>query len=317
MMADVQTQFLRKFGNKLAPSHDESMDKFPTVGFQYIIIFNYLFLNYFQDSFKTSKCSTCLKSFSSAYNLNRHRKLVHGYSKTQINKGQQNKIQTHDRDDVSDTSDIPKKKQRVGGANIKKENMETNWEYWSTIVSETLNQMEKLPDNNKNLLQEPFVGEFLWKLWENIMQKIQFVEYMENEDEVYEKIKNTAKIFISKQQIDKAEAYDKAWEDRKFLVLRFLNNHIDKINSLMLLKLVNNMIDKSKKLQDNNDDEENEEVENDDDDDESENEDDVEDEGPDEVNTEDDDEDEEVEEEEEENEDEPKTRFVLRHGINS
>jgi hypothetical protein len=100
-------------------------------------------------------------------------------------------------------------------------------DYWETMIAETCREMElhKEIKNPKELMKEPMLGEFLEELRQNIENKMKFADYMQNEDKVYKEIHSTAERYEEKD-LDEDEAFEKAWNKRKYLLIRLLRDNL-------------------------------------------------------------------------------------------
>ena len=103
--------------------------------------------------------------------------------------------------------------------------------YWRNIVMDAI-EAEGADGIRvaKQVLQEPFLSGFVNAMKGVVEEKIQFVKYMEEEDETYQKINDTIDRF-EREAYDRDEAVSTAWHDRRFLVSRVIEENLDLIEN--------------------------------------------------------------------------------------
>jgi len=65
-------------------------------------------------------------------------------------------------------------------------------------------------------------------MFSKLDDRIKFVEYMNEDDEVYGKIQETG-LEYKERNLDEDEANEKAWDDRKFLLKKLLRKYYNVI----------------------------------------------------------------------------------------
>ena len=110
---------------------------------------------------------------------------------------------------------------------------EVQWKHWEQLIKLTINEMEnEMPKEAKDLLHEPCLSIFMEKMLENLEKYMTFTQNMKDDDPIYAKIQKTADTYED-QNMEEGEAFEKAWNDRKILIKRFLRDHIDDIEYLI------------------------------------------------------------------------------------
>ncbi len=105
---------------------------------------------------------------------------------------------------------------------------DVDWNYWTDVIEHAISYMSNIPQNAKQLLQKPFLEEFLDELRESVEWKINLGNYMLYDDPIYLEVKKNAKK-IRKQEPLTDAAFEKAWEQRQYLIKRFIRENLDKI----------------------------------------------------------------------------------------
>ena len=248
------------------------------------------------------QCRYCHKTFSSSSNRHRHEKSLH--SNVKPSKAMKRMLdECNDSDEWSDSDNVIAKKIKAGKAtnitNDKEDSdnkdksstqeaassvgpinfydddytlFDTNdskrsWGYWEELVSEAIQQISDGPEDAKEILKESYFDEFLESLYELVDKQLKFVDYMTKNDPVFKQIQGTARRYMAEMAIGQGEAFEKAWNDRKYLLKRYLRHHIGDIQ--------NEIFDGKKDEEESNDDDESEDKDDDSgDDDEDDNDDD-------------------------------------------
>ncbi len=108
---------------------------------------------------------------------------------------------------------------------------EAEWKFWSLLVKESLKSMPKLPENAQELLLEsPYLTDFFDKMRQNMEDRIKVSDYMRYEDPIYGQLKATADRYVEEKGLEQDEAFEKAWEERKYLLKRYLRHHSHEID---------------------------------------------------------------------------------------
>ena len=149
-----------------------------------------------------TRCRFCERKFYSSSNRSRHEAQIHNNSKV-------------DRADSEMEDD-------------ENQEIESGEDYWSSLIVRTFDEMDLQSEieNGNEILGEPILSQFLEELRENLEKRMKFAQYMEEEDETYREIQNTANQY---KDLDSDEAFEKAWNERKYLLKRLLRDHMDVI----------------------------------------------------------------------------------------
>ena len=157
-------------------------------------------------------CHYCNKTFYSTSNRARHEKAMHGGS-------------TIGAGDPSDGEEEEEEEE---------EEEPFEWKHWRKLIKQTIKQMDtKTPSDTNYLLQEPHLSNFLDKMRERMEKCMEFCRYMKNVDPIYKKIQNTSNKYKKNHGLEEGEAFEKAWNDRSFLLKRFLRDHSEEIDDLL------------------------------------------------------------------------------------
>lgn len=109
-----------------------------------------------------------------------------------------------------------------------------DWDAWDTIIVETCDQLPEINasiQTSQDLLKEPHVNVFLETLFDQLTERLQFSHHIESENELFNKLQQTANKFLeSDQGYNNSEALKKAWQERKILVIDMLLEHEKTIN---------------------------------------------------------------------------------------
>ncbi len=153
------------------------------------------------------QCRFCEHKFYSSSNRHRHEAQIHNSKK-----GCKSDSEMSDEEES----------QEVGSGE----------DYWSTLISRTFDEMDLQSEieNGDEILCEPMLSQFLEELRENLEKRMKFAQYMEEEDETYREIQNTANQY---KDLDSDEAFEKAWNERKYLLKRLLRDHMDVVENEM------------------------------------------------------------------------------------
>ena len=119
--------------------------------------------------------------------------------------------------------------------------------FWSRIIREVWNQESYGVETLAEVLKEPYLSEFINDVQKLFEGRLEFAQHMENDDEVYDKIKKTIDRYESKGY-DTQEATELAWQERRFL----LRNIIE--------ECVKNLVDEEEEGDDENVDDETEDT---------------------------------------------------------
>ena len=102
---------------------------------------------------------------------------------------------------------------------------------WSILINETFEGMylESEIENANEILSDPLLSQFLEELRENLEKIMKFADNMKEEDETHQAIQKTTNQYENHDDDD--EAFDKAWNERKYLLKRLLHDHIEVIEN--------------------------------------------------------------------------------------
>ena len=158
----------------------------------------------------SSLCRFCNRRFSS--NSNRHRHESQFHSK-EIDKNNCNMDENNEEQEAEDTDS-------------------DSQNHWPTLIQEICEKMDLQTEISEatEVLVEPLLTEFLEELRENLEKRIKFVDYMKEEDKTYQEIQSTADQYNG---LDEDEAFEKAWNDRKYLLKRLIREHIEVIENVL------------------------------------------------------------------------------------
>ncbi len=160
----------------------------------------------------SKRCRFCQKLLSSCSNRVRHEKMMHPEKANSWSK--ENRGGTHQMDESDEEADDDK----------------LEWKYWQKLIKQAIGKMgTDIPENGKELLREPHLSSFLEKIRHNLEKRMTFAQYMDFYDPIYAQIQKTADGYEENHEMDDGEAFEKAWENRKYLLKRFFRNHIDEI----------------------------------------------------------------------------------------
>ena len=185
-------------------------------------------------------CQYCNQRFYSKFNLHRHQLRFH---RALMEFGQEiNEMeseigsQNSDNAEESEEKDIFDEDGSDSQRSEKEEESESedDYDHWQVLINETFKEigLHKEIKNPKEILREPLLSEFLEELRENLETRMKFADYMQNEDKVYQEIQNTAERH-SRKDLEEDEAFEKAWDDRKYLLKRLIRDNLDVIKSAM------------------------------------------------------------------------------------
>ena len=106
----------------------------------------------------------------------------------------------------------------------------SSWFYWSKIIMQAIDEIgnDELVDVEK-ILKDPFFNNFLEKLYEILSKNMEFARYMKENDKMYRQIKQTSKIYIKELNFKPREAFEKAWNERQFLIKQYIRDHLEDI----------------------------------------------------------------------------------------
>ena len=187
-------------------------------------------------------CQYCHQRFYSSFNLHRHqlrfhRALMEFAQEDQEINDMESETGSQDSNNINEdeTNDAPESEDETNDE-PKSEEFDTDdeYDYWQILINETFKEMglHKEIKNPKEILLDPILTEFLEELRENLEGRMKFAEYMQNQDKVYQEIQNTAERH-SRKDLDEDEAFEKAWNERKYLLKRLIRDNLNVIKSAM------------------------------------------------------------------------------------
>ena len=109
-----------------------------------------------------------------------------------------------------------------------------SWSHWKILITEAVEEMGKQPSEAAEILKDPYFDDFIEKVRESLSKQIRFADYVKRKDKVFNAIQKSANLFIREMKLSKGEAFEKAWNERKYLLKRFLRNHLEEIQDEVL-----------------------------------------------------------------------------------
>ena len=169
-------------------------------------------------------CAHCSSLFSSSSNRLRHERLFH--SEMDNEKVDSETLESEDEQDEATNEQCDHHEEDDSGTDSDEEQVCSLWNevVRAACVGSQLN-------NREMVLKEPFLSDFVDKMKEFVENRIQFVQSMEL-DEQYTKINETIDKFEN-DGYDREEAVDTAWHNRRFLVRRIIEHHLDTVKEMM------------------------------------------------------------------------------------
>ena len=177
-------------------------------------------------------CRYCNQQFYSSSNRRRHELYVHqkkGLVKMEDYDYQESNNSSQESNDTEKSV-----KDVLDEEGSDSESPENEEDYWATLIIKTCREMDigKEIEKPKDILNDPILSEFLEELRENLDGRMKFAEYMQIHDKVYQEIQDTAEHY-SRKDIEESEAFEKAWNKRKYLLKRLLRDNLDVIKEVM------------------------------------------------------------------------------------
>ena len=198
-------------------------------------------------------CHHCNRRFSSSSNRLRHEKYFHRKDVSESTNDPElrntmspsseveteNSMTTEDDNDDDDDDDDNSQEvdddddeESIAGSD---DSDESCADPWRELISETCEQADIDVESAEQVLQEPYLSEFLEMMGKILQKKINMVKNLQEKDATYEKVQSTIDRCTDKDY-DDDEAFEKAWDKRKFLLKKVLKNNLDLIEE----KLINN-----------------------------------------------------------------------------
>ena len=99
---------------------------------------------------------------------------------------------------------------------------------WKEIISAACDETDFGPQFAKpeHILKEPYISEVVAAMGNYVERHIMFAHDMENEDDTYEQI-NIRIARYEDEDMPRDEASQLAWQDRRYLVRKMLEKHVD------------------------------------------------------------------------------------------
>ena len=171
-------------------------------------------------------CKFCQHKFYSSSNRHRHEVYCHKMAANQYGMGE-----TYDSDHSDNDSDNEEPTETNSDSSQGEAEQQDHWEM---LIAETCREMDihKEIKNPKDIMTNPVLSEFLEELRQNLESKMDFAQYMQNEDKTYQELQNTAERF-SRKDLDEDEAFEKAWNERKYLLKRLLRDNLDIVQKVL------------------------------------------------------------------------------------
>ncbi len=179
-------------------------------------------------------CRFCDIQFYSNFNCRRHELRVHQKEMKEMEDNDSDHSSSTGSQDSSDTQDRRKDILDEQDDTESEKSSESGEHYWSELITEICREIElkneiKYP---KEVLFEPMLSRFLEELRDNLDSRMKFADYMKNHDKVYQEIQNTAERY-ERKELEEDEAFEKAWNDRKYLLKRMLRDNLDVIEKTL------------------------------------------------------------------------------------
>ena len=176
-------------------------------------------------------CRFCAIQFYSNFNRRRHEMRVH-------QKEVQEEVEDYDTDHSASTNSQDSDNNQNRKEDIFDDKDDTDSEkssdseenYWSELIIETCREMDLKNEikSPKDVLFEPMLSRFLEELRDNIDKRMKFADYMNSHDKIYQEIQNTVERY-ERNDLEEDEAFEKAWNERKYLLKRMLKDNLDVI----------------------------------------------------------------------------------------
>ena len=182
-------------------------------------------------------CRFCRRKFYSSSNRHRHEAYFHKMPSKhdEMNDESFDSKQPDTKSDMeeNETPTDSVDEEQTDDQSEQKE-QEEEQDYWEMLIEETCREMniKKEIRNPKDLLVEPILGEFLEELCQQLESRMKFAQYMEDHDKVYQEIQTTAERFREKD-LDEDEAFEKAWNKRKYLLKWLLRDNLNIIKDVL------------------------------------------------------------------------------------
>ncbi len=179
-------------------------------------------------------CRFCNIQLYSSYNRRRHELSVHQNEKEEMENYVSDHSTSTGSQESSDTQDRRKDLLDENDDTESDKSSEPEENYWSESIIEICREMDLKNEikNPKEVLSEPLLSRFLEEIRDNIGNRMKFADYMKNHDKIYQEIQSTAEQYEQKE-LDEDEAFEKAWNKRKYLLKRMLRDNLDVIEKTL------------------------------------------------------------------------------------
>lgn len=94
--------------------------------------------------------------------------------------------------------------------------------YWRDIIANTCKDIEF--EKPEDLLREPLLSHVVDEMRKLVEKRLSFTAYMENNDDVYERISREENRLAA---FDEDDAQETAWHNKRFLIKRVLADNLD------------------------------------------------------------------------------------------
>ncbi len=177
-------------------------------------------------------CKYCDHQFYSSSNRRRHKLHVHQRGGLLTMEDIDDQVSNTSSQNSDNTEEPEKDIFDEDGSDSQRSEKEED--HWATLIMETCREMDigKEIVKPKDILNDPIFSEFLEELRENLDSRMKFAEYMQVHDKVYEEIQCTAERYARKD-IEDSEAFEKAWNKRKYLLKRLLRENLAVVKEVM------------------------------------------------------------------------------------
>lgn len=180
------------------------------------------------------KCETCGRQFSRNANLLRHILAVHVEKKRDVEDAEESDPEEIGEEAVADdempdaSSEQSDEEEEAVEASDEEEEDEPDedHDYWREIVATAAGNVDY--DDPEELLKEPKLSEMVDEMRQIVEARMAFAEYMMNDDAVFHKITKAKTRNDDGDSDDEAE--ETGWNDKRFLLKRVVEKHIDVLN---------------------------------------------------------------------------------------
>ena len=173
-------------------------------------------------------CDPCSQSFSRQWNYTRHMKSRH-LNGEKFKKGRTALDKSGTESQMNDTES------REDNSTTTEEHSTTSdgdfYDPWRIVINFTIDKMERTGhkplSDPKEILQEPYLSEFVRELSWVVDNRIKFANAMQKRDDVYKSIALLKAQIMENDSIDEESCAEKAWSKRKFVIRKIIKENLD------------------------------------------------------------------------------------------